>query len=74
MVSKLFSLGYLGLETFVVEVEVDVQRGLPAISLIGLLDTSAKESKERVRSGIKNSGYEFPSSRITINQSCSGKY
>ncbi|RKY40028.1 MAG: magnesium chelatase [Candidatus Omnitrophota bacterium] len=67
MVSKLFSLGYLGLETFVVEVEVDVQRGLPAISLIGLLDTSAKESKERVRSGIRNSGYKFPSSRITIN-------
>ncbi|OQX81317.1 MAG: magnesium chelatase [Candidatus Omnitrophica bacterium 4484_70.1] len=67
MVSKIFSLGYLGLETFIVEVEVDVQRGLPAISLIGLLDTSAKESKERVRSGIKNSGYEFPSSRITIN-------
>ncbi|OQX85152.1 MAG: magnesium chelatase [Candidatus Omnitrophica bacterium 4484_70.2] len=67
MVSKLFSLGYLGLEVFPVEVEVDVSRGLPSISLIGLLDTSAKESKERVRSGIKNSGYEFPSSRITVN-------
>ncbi len=67
MVSKLNCLGYLGLDVFRVEVEVDVQRGLPSLSLIGLLDTPAKESKERVRSAIKNSGYKFPSSRITVN-------
>ncbi len=67
MVSRIFSLGYFGLEVYPVEIEVDIQRGLPAISLIGLLDTALRESKDRVRSGIKNSALEFPSSKITIN-------
>ncbi|MFA5271615.1 MAG: YifB family Mg chelatase-like AAA ATPase [Candidatus Omnitrophota bacterium] len=67
MVSKVFSLGYLGLEVYPVEIEVDIQRGLPAVSLIGLADTALRESKDRVRSGIKNSGFKFPSSKITIN-------
>lgn len=67
MVSKIFSLGYFGLEVYPVEIEVDIQRGLPAISLIGLLDAALRESKDRVRSGIKNSGLQFPQSKITIN-------
>ena len=67
MVSKVFSLGYLGLDVYPVEIEVDIQRGLPAVSLIGLADTALRESKDRVRSGIKNSTLEFPSSRVTIN-------
>lgn len=67
MVSKVYSLGYSGLEVYPVEVEVDVQRGLPGISLVGLLDTAAKESKDRVRAGIKNSKYDFPSQKIVIN-------
>ncbi|MBN2482945.1 MAG: YifB family Mg chelatase-like AAA ATPase [Candidatus Omnitrophica bacterium] len=67
MVSKIFSFAYSGLEVYPVDVEVDVQRGLPAVSLVGLLDSSAKESKDRVRSGIKNSGYEFIPQRITVN-------
>ncbi len=67
MVAKLFSLTYSGLELHRVEVEVDSQRGLPAVSLVGMLDTAAKESRDRVRSGVKNSGYLFPAQRITVN-------
>ncbi len=67
MVSRLYSLGYLGLEVYPVEIEVDTQRGLPAINVVGLVDTSVKESRERVRSALRNSGFEFPSQKITIN-------
>lgn len=67
MVSKVFSLGFLGLEAYPIEIEVDLQRGLPTISLIGLLDTAVKESKDRIRSAVKNSGFEFPNQRITVN-------
>lgn len=67
MVSKIFSLGFTGLEVYPVEIEVDSSRGLPAVSVIGLVDTSVKEARERVRSAIKNSGFEFPSQKITIN-------
>lgn len=67
MVSKTISLGNLGLDVYPVCVEVDVQRGLPATTLIGLCDASVRESKDRVRAGIKNSGFEFPSQKITIN-------
>lgn len=67
MVSKVFSLGYCGLEVYPTEVEVDVQRGLPSTSIIGLVDTQVKESRDRIRGAIKNSGYEFPSQRITVN-------
>jgi magnesium chelatase family protein len=67
MVSKIFSLGYLGLDVYPVEIEVDIQRGLPAVTLVGLVDTAVKESRDRVRSSIKNSGFEFPSQKITIN-------
>jgi magnesium chelatase family protein len=67
VVSKVVSLGYVGLEVYPVEIEVDVQRGLPSICVIGLVDTSVKESRDRIRSAIKNSGFEFPSQKITIN-------
>jgi len=67
MVSKGFSLGYQGLEVYPVEIEVDSQPGLPAISMVGLVDTAVKESKDRTRSSIKNSGYQYPSTKITIN-------
>ncbi len=67
MVSKVLSLGINGLDVYPVDIEVDVQGGLPGISIIGLGDTQVKESKERVRSAVKNSGYNFPSRRITVN-------
>ncbi|MDO5715704.1 MAG: YifB family Mg chelatase-like AAA ATPase [Tissierellia bacterium] len=56
-----------GLNGFAIDVEVDLTNGLPKVSLVGLPDTAIKESVERVRSAIKNSGYEFPRKRITIN-------
>ncbi|MCM8823844.1 MAG: YifB family Mg chelatase-like AAA ATPase [Candidatus Omnitrophica bacterium] len=67
MVSKINSLAFTGLEVYPVEIEIDIQRGLPSIAIVGLVDTQVKESKDRVRAGIRNSGYEFPSQRITIN-------
>ena len=67
MVSKVNSLGYMGLEVYPVEIEVDIQRGLPAFAVIGLGDTQVKESKDRVRASVKNAGFKFPSHRITIN-------
>ncbi len=56
-----------GLEGHQVVVETDLSRGLPAFNIVGLPDTAIKESKERVRTAIKNSDYEFPLNRITVN-------
>jgi magnesium chelatase family protein len=67
MISKAKSFGLLGLEAYPVEIEVDAANGLPAVTLVGLTDTAIKESKERVRSAIKNSGFQWPSQRITVN-------
>ncbi len=67
MLAKISSISLLGLETYLVEIEVDVAQGLPAVAVVGLPDTAVKESKERVKSAIKNSGYCYPSERITIN-------
>ncbi len=57
----------LGLHGNMITVETDISNGLPAFEIVGLATTSVKESKERVRAAIKNSGYEFPMQRITIN-------
>src|SRR5690554_5020925 len=67
MYSKVNTCILQGLDGVVIEVESDLSRGLPTFNIVGLADTSIKESKERVRAAIKNSGYEFPLSRITIN-------
>lgn len=67
MYSKVKTCVLQGLDGFVVDVETDISRGLPVFNIVGLPDTSIKESKERVRTSIKNSGYEFPLNRITIN-------
>ena len=50
-----------------VEIEVDISNGLPGFDIVGLADTAVKESKERVRAAIKNSGFEFPLRRVTVN-------
>ena len=57
----------VGLDGFVVEVEVDISPGLPAFNIVGLPDTSVQESRERVRAAIRNSGHEFPMRRITVS-------
>ena len=67
MISKTNSFALLGLEAYPVEIEIDVAKGLPAVTLVGLTDTAIKESKERVRSAIKNSGFKWPAQRITVN-------
>lgn len=67
MLSKIYSAVVVGIEAKPVEIEVDVGRGLPAINIVGLPDAAVKESKDRVKSAIKNSGFEFPNRRITIN-------
>ena len=56
-----------GIEAFPVHVEVDVSFGLPAFTMVGLPDASVRESRDRVRSAIRNSGFEFPPHRITVN-------
>lgn len=66
---KVLSGGVWGIEGYEVTVEVDVSPGLPSFTIVGLPDSAIKESKERVRSAIKNSGYSFPQKRITVNLS-----
>jgi len=67
MLSKTLSFTILGIEAFPVEVEVDFGLGLPGITIVGLPDSSIKESRERIRSALKNSGFQFPMKKITIN-------
>ena len=67
MVTKIITAGFNGVDGVLVTVEIDITRGLPYFSIVGLADTSVKESKERVRSAIINSGFEFPVNRITVN-------
>lgn len=67
MIARVKSAAYLGIHAYPVEIEVDVAYGLPQLIVVGLPDTSVKESKERIRSAIKNSGYRFPPEKITIN-------
>ncbi|MCK5012699.1 MAG: hypothetical protein KAS66_02680, partial [Candidatus Omnitrophica bacterium] len=69
MLSKTYSYGIAGLDAYPVTIEIDVARGLPATIIVGLPDNAVRESKERVRSAIKNSGYRFGPKRITINLS-----
>jgi magnesium chelatase family protein len=67
MIARILSGGLLGVDAFPVEVEVDIAQGLPQFSTVGLPENAVKESKDRVKSAIKNSGYPFPARRITIN-------
>ena len=67
MLSIVKSMSLQGLEGFLVDVQVDVSAGMPNWEVVGLPDATVKESKERVRTAIKNSGYEFQSRRIVIN-------
>ncbi|MEE8369638.1 MAG: magnesium chelatase domain-containing protein, partial [Dehalococcoidia bacterium] len=67
MLSKVNSCAVVGLAGEIVEVEVDISRGLPAFAIVGLPDTAVQEAKERVRSAIRNSGHNFPQQRITVN-------
>ncbi len=67
MLASLRSAAVLGVEALPVIVEVDVSHGMPVFTMVGLPDTSVRESRDRVRTAIRNSGFEFPGHRITVN-------
>ena len=67
MLAKIHSAAIMGVDGYQVDVEVDVNTGLPAFDIVGLPDNAVKESRERVRTAIRNAGYMFPVKRITVN-------
>jgi len=67
MLAKVRSAAVQGLEAYPIDVEVDVGGGLPAFAIVGLPDTAVQEAKERVRAAIRNSNYDVPSRKITVN-------
>ncbi|MBR5562037.1 MAG: YifB family Mg chelatase-like AAA ATPase [Clostridia bacterium] len=69
MFARINSMGLFGIDSYMVGVEVDFGQGLPRVELVGLPDAAVSESRNRVRSALKNSGYSFPAGRVTINLS-----
>lgn len=67
MLARVVSAGVNGIEAYRVEVEVDVARALPSFNVVGLPDGAVKESRDRVRAALKNSGYSFPQAKVTVN-------
>ena len=67
MITKLHSATFLGINAIIVDVEIFIANGIPGIMIVGLPDTSTKESKDRVKAAIKNSNFEYPARKITIN-------
>ena len=67
MLSKILSYGLVGIEAYPIEIEVDVRQGLPSINFAGLPDQATKESKDRIKCAINNSGFKYPAERITVN-------
>jgi pimeloyl-ACP methyl ester carboxylesterase len=67
MLATLRTAAVFGVEACTVQVEVDVSFGMPAFTMVGLPDASVRESRDRVRSAIRNSGFDFPAHRITVN-------
>ncbi|HHG73473.1 MAG TPA: magnesium chelatase, partial [Persephonella sp.] len=67
MLCTVKSGGVLGIDGYKVDVEVNISQGLPQFITVGLPDTAVKESKERVKSAVVNSGFSFPLRKITVN-------
>lgn len=67
MISFLHSTAICAIDACLIDVEIDVSSGLPSFSIVGLPDASVKEAKDRVVSAIKNSGFDFPAKKITVN-------
>jgi len=70
--ASVISAAVLGIDGFPVTVEADVSGGLPGLEIVGMADTSVRESKQRVRSAIRNSGFDIPPRRITVNLAPAG--
>jgi magnesium chelatase family protein len=67
MIARVYSAALVGVEALLVRVEVDVAPGLPTFATVGLPDSTVRESRERVRTAVRNAGFKFPSDRITVN-------
>lgn len=67
MLAKILSGAVVGVDGYIVQVQVDLAKGLPVFSTVGLPEGAVRESKDRVKAAVKNCGYEFPSKRITVN-------
>jgi magnesium chelatase family protein len=67
MLSKIYSSATYGIDAYIVEVETNVEKNIPSFTIVGLPDNAIKESRERVSAAIKNSGFEFPIKKITVN-------
>lgn len=67
MLATVKSYGLNGIDGYLIKCEIDINRGLPGYDIVGLVGTATKESKERVKSAIKNSGYKYPIERVTVN-------
>ena len=67
MFARVKSLGLLGIDGFLVDVEADLSQGLPGFDVVGLPGTAVRESRDRVRAAMKNGGFTYPVSRITVN-------
>lgn len=67
MITKVKSCGLIGLDGYIVDVEIDIALGMPAFDIVGLPDLAVRESKERMRTAVKNNGFNFPARRIIIN-------
>lgn len=67
MFARISSMGVIGMDSYMVNVEVDLGQGLPRVDIVGLPDAAVNESKNRVRAAIKNCGFKYPQSRITVN-------
>jgi len=72
VLAKVLSAGLLGLDAHYVEVEVDIGGGLPQFSIVGLPDATVRESRDRVRAALKNTGFVFPPKKITVNLAPAG--
>ena len=72
MLAKVLSAALVGLDAHLVDVEVDIAGGLPQFSVVGLPDATVRESRDRVRSALKNTGFHFPAKRITVNLAPAG--
>src|SRR5947209_967750 len=67
MIAKIESACLIGMEAARVQVDVSLAKGMPSFSIVGLPDASVREAKDRVVAAIRNTGFEFPSRRVTVN-------
>ncbi|MEI8217975.1 MAG: magnesium chelatase domain-containing protein, partial [Elusimicrobiota bacterium] len=67
MLSRVISAAVQGIDSYLIYVEVDISAGLPTFSTVGLPDAAVKESKDRVVAAVRNSGFNFPAKRVTVN-------